>query len=40
MTPWMLTPEEVQDAKKIKLSSTDNENFLLILHIIPLINEN
>lgn len=27
MTLWMLMLEEVQDAKKIKLSSTDNENF-------------
>lgn len=40
MTPWMLMLEEVRDAKKIKLSSIENENFFLILHIIPLTNEN
>lgn len=27
MTLWMLMLEEVQDVKKIKLSSIDNENF-------------
>lgn len=32
--------EEVQDAIRIKFSSIGSENLFLILHIIPLNNEN